>query len=279
MVAAPCSVSAMGALADQDYPTKRIGAGQTGLKPRLELMTPDEPTIRHPWDLSNADAVLLQKDLAGKVIRRDGDNVLRYIAGVDAAYDERRNRQFAAAVILDAEDSFSVVASATAQESVRSAYTPGLLAFRELPTILQAIGKLAGTPDLIVVDGHGVAHPRRFGLACHLGVLLDVPTIGCGKAPLVGTAVQPGPRRGDFTPVVDRGETVGRLLRTQDRIRPVYVSVGHRVALPTACDWILRLAVRYRLPETTRQADQIVRRLKKAYFAGDESRDENRCDP
>lgn len=224
-----------------------------------------KPIIEHPWHLSEADAILLQKSLAHKVVAHDRLKIVRYVAGVDVAYDERCNRQYAAAVVLDARASFFMVESATALESVRSSYVPGLFAFRELPTIIQALGKLRTTPDLIVVDGHGVAHPRRFGLACHLGVIFDIPTIGCSKKRLIGTTEEPGTRRGDYSPLMDQGDVVGRVLRTQDNVKPVYVSVGHFVSLPTACEWILNLSVQYRLPETTRQADQIVRRLKKEH--------------
>jgi deoxyribonuclease V len=221
-----------------------------------------EPLIKHDWDLNTADAILLQNSLAGKVVEQDPLNGVRYVAGVDVAYDERRNLQFAAAVVLDAEASLPMVEFATAREPLRSAYVPGLFSFRELPTIIQALRKLKTAPDLITVDGHGVAHPRRFGLACHLGVMFDVPTIGCGKTVLIGTAGEPGPQRGAFSLLTDRGEVVGRLLRTRDHVKPLVVSVGHLVSLPSACDWILRLAARYRLPETTRLADQIARKLK-----------------
>lgn len=231
-------------------------------------MNLNEPKIEHAWNLSAADAVLLQKSLAHRVVAHDRLNVVRCVAGVDVAYDEGAKRQFAAAVVLDADASFFMIESATAQEPVRSAYIPGLFSFRELPTIIQALRKLKTTPDLIVVDGQGIAHPRRFGLASHLGVMFDIPTIGCSKTRLIGAAEAPGIRRGDYSPLMDRGEVVGRVLRTQDNVKPVYVSVGHFVSLPTACDWILKTAVRYRLPETTRQADQIVRRLKKEFAAG-----------
>jgi deoxyribonuclease V len=237
-----------------------------------------EPLIRHAWDLDEADAIHLQEHLAGKVVAYDHLKVVRYIAGVDAAYDEKRRQQFAAAVVLDAENDFRMVESATAREPLRTAYTPGLFSFRELPTIIQALRKLKSIPDLIVVDGHGVAHPRRFGLACHLGVMFDVPTIGCGKRRLTGTADDPGPHRGAYALLMDRGETIGRVLRTQARVKPLVVSVGHRVSLTTAGDWILRLTVRYRMPETTRRADQMVRRLKKA-FAGGGSRGGAAMDP
>lgn len=221
-----------------------------------------KPLITHDWDLGRADAMLLQQSLAEKVVAHDHLNVVRYVAGVDVAYDERRNRQFAAAVVLDAEASFAMVEFATSCEPLRCAYVPGLFSFRELPTIIQALKRLKTMPDLVTVDGHGVAHPRRFGLACHLGVMFHVPTIGCSKTRLIGTAGEPGPQRGAYSLLTERGEIVGRLLRTRDNVKPLVVSVGHLVSLPTACDWILRLAVRYRLPETVRLADQMARKLK-----------------
>jgi deoxyribonuclease V len=116
---------------------------------------------------------------------------------------------------------------------------------------------------LIVCDGQGVAHPRRFGLACHIGIMFNIPTIGCGKTRLLGTADEPGPNRGDSTPLIDNGKVVGSVLRTQYKVKPVFVSIGHLISLKTACEWIIRLTPRYRLPETTRQADQMVKRMKK----------------
>jgi len=131
---------------------------------------------------------------------------------------------------------------------------------RELPPIALALQQLQITPDLIACDGQGIAHPRRFGLACHLGVLFDVPTIGCGKTRLIGEAETPERHRGAAAPLVDHGEIVGSVLRTQDDIKPVFVSVGHKVSLLTACEWVLRLATEFRLPETTRQTDMRVRK-------------------
>ena len=115
-------------------------------------------------------------------------------------------------------------------------------------------------PDLIVCDGQGYAHPRRFGLACHLGVLFDVPTIGCGKTRLLGEADTPGKERGEITPLIDNNEIIGNVLRTQADVNPIYVSIGHRITLATACEWVLKLSPKYRLPETTRMADQLVRK-------------------
>ena len=217
----------------------------------------------HEWDLSEAKAVELQKKLASKVITHDYNlNCVRYVAGVDVAYDEENNKQFAAAVVLDAK-SFDLIDFSIAHEDVKFPYIPGLFSFREMPTVAKALKKLKKVPGLIVCDGQGVAHPRRFGLACHLGVMFNIPTIGCGKTRLIGDANEPGPNRGDIEPLMDSGKVVGSVLRTQDNIKPLFVSIGHLISLKTACEWIIKLTPQFRLPETTRQADQLVKRLKK----------------
>lgn len=218
-----------------------------------------QQVITHRWDLSESEAQNLQAELAKQVVTRNCLRDVQTVAGVDVAYDKHSNKLVAAVVVLDAH-SLAIVDSATAEDIERFPYIPGLFSFRELPPIAMALKQLTTTPDLIVCDGQGIAHPRRFGLACHLGVLFDVPTIGCGKTRLVGEADEPGNNRGDFSPLIDRGEVIGRLLRTQTGIKPVYVSVGHKVSLPTASEWVLRLATQYRLPETTRQSDQQVRK-------------------
>lgn len=216
------------------------------------------PRISHPWQVSDAEAKKIQTSLAKRVISEDYPGPVRYIAGVDVAYHAHPDDQIAAAVVLKAE-SLEIVDFALAREALTSPYVPGLFSFRELPTIIKALKALKTVPDMIVCDGQGVAHPRRFGLASHLGVMFDIPTIGCGKTKLIGEAEEPGPIRGDRTFLKDGGDIIGSVLRTQDRIKPVYVSVGHLISLETACDWILRLTPRYRLPETTRMADQMVR--------------------
>lgn len=222
-----------------------------------------KPRLVHEWDLSEVQAVELQKKLASKVITDDHNlNCVNYVAGVDVAYDEKNNKQFAAAVVLDA-NSFNLIDSSIAQESVKFPYIPGLFSFREMPTIAKALKKLKTAPDLIVCDGQGVAHPRRFGLACHLGIMFNIPTIGCGKTRLIGDANEPGPNRGDIEPLMDRGRVVGNVLRTQDNIKPLFISIGHLISLKTACEWIIKLTPQFRLPETIRQADQLVKRLKK----------------
>ncbi len=171
------------------------------------------------------------------------------------------SRAVGAVTVLDAE-SLEVVETATALRPVDFPYRPGLLAFREILALLDALGKLKGAaPDVLVCDGYGRAHPRRFGLACHLGVLLDVPTFAVAKTAFVGTFTEPGTKRGEQSDLVDGGEVIGRVLRTRDGVKPVFVSTGHRLGLDAAMDLALRLtASGYRQPETTRQADQACRR-------------------
>ena len=134
---------------------------------------------------------------------------------------------------------------------------PGLLSFRELPAVLDALSQLSVMPDIILCDGQGRAHPRRFGIACHLGVLLDLPTIGVGKTRLVGRHLEPGPERGDWTPLLDHEEEIGAVLRTRTGVKPLYISGGHRVCLRTAIELTLACLTRYRLPETTRAAHRL----------------------
>ncbi|MFC9233022.1 endonuclease V [Streptomyces decoyicus] len=181
------------------------------------------------------------------------------VAGVDVAYDDVRNVVAAAAVALDARTR-AVVDEATAVGQVSFPYVPGLLAFREIPTVLDALARLTSTPDLVVCDGYGLAHPRRFGLASHLGVLTGLPTIGVAKNPFTFRYEPPGPDRGATSPLLDGAEEVGRALRTQKGVKPVFVSVGHRIDLDRACAHTLHLAAAYRLPETTRAADSLCRR-------------------
>ncbi|MCA9546907.1 MAG: deoxyribonuclease V [Myxococcales bacterium] len=200
----------------------------------------------------------LQAAWAPRVEPADRLGEVRWIAGVDVAYPAHGDRVFGGIALLDAQ-SLEVVETVTSSLPDAVPYVPGLLSFRELPPLLACFERLARAPDLIVCDGQGVAHPARFGLASHLGVLLDVPTIGCAKSRFVGRHAPLGPARGDTADLVLDGEVVGRALRTQDGVKPVYVSVGHRVSLDTAVAWVLRLAAAYRQPETTRAADHLVR--------------------
>ncbi|HEX5595777.1 MAG TPA: deoxyribonuclease V [Micromonosporaceae bacterium] len=179
----------------------------------------------------------------------------RTVAGLDVAYAAEGDLLAAAVVVLEAR-TLAVIDAAVATGRPAFEYVPGLFAFRELPALLDAFGQLTTLPELLVCDGHGLAHPRRFGLACHLGVVTGLPAIGVAKTPLVGSWAPPGQRRGSWSPLVDGTETVGRVLRTRDGVKPVFVSVGHRMSLDNASEQVLALTRRFRLPETTRQADR-----------------------
>ena len=219
-----------------------------------------QPVIDHPWNISESEAISLQKDLASQVTSTDQFESIELIAGIDVAYSKASKTLVAAVVVLNAV-SGKLVETVTIQDQEQFPYIPGLFSFRELPPIVKAFEKLSCTPQLVVCDGQGLAHPRRFGLACHLGVIFDIATIGCGKTRLVGEEIEPDSERGSFTYLVDKENIIGATLRTQTGIKPIYVSIGHRISLTTACDWVLKLASKYRLPETTRQADQVVRKV------------------
>lgn len=203
-----------------------------------------------------------QQERLRPLVRANGiaANEVRLIAGVDVAYAKDESIVAGAVVVLDAA-SRQVIESASAVRPVEFPYIPGLLAFREIPALLDALAALSSQPGAIVCDGYGVAHPRRFGLACHLGVLTDLPTFGVAKTAFIGEYAQPGPQRGDWSDLRDRSEIVGRVLRTQRETKPVFVSTGHRIDLDAATELTLALAADYRLPETTRQADRLSRQV------------------
>ena len=205
-----------------------------------------------------------QQALRQRVVAHDRlPDPVRTVAGVDVAYDEASDHLVAAVTVLDAQH-LTVLATATFEGEATFPYVPGLFSFRELPAILRALEKLSAPPDLLVCDGQGLAHPRRFGLACHVGVATGLATIGCAKSRLLGTHAALAPTRGSQTALCDGDEIIGQVLRTQTDKNPVYVSVGHNISLATATAWVLRLAPTYRLPETTRSADQLVRQLQRA---------------
>ncbi|WP_051249976.1 MULTISPECIES: deoxyribonuclease V [Paenibacillus] len=210
------------------------------------------------------EAIELQRELAKKVITEDGLDPIHHVAGVDVAYSKNNDTLIAAIVVLEL-DSLKIVESVVIEDTVQFPYIPGLFSFRELPPIIKAFEKIKTTPQLVVCDGQGLAHPRRFGLACHLGILYDIPTIGCGKTKLSGNFTEPDQHRGAQSPLIDNREIIGNVLRTQKNINPIFVSIGHRISLTTACQWILKLAPKYRLPETTRQADQLVKKTLSLY--------------
>jgi deoxyribonuclease V len=214
----------------------------------------------HDWQVSYREAADLQKQLAGRISleNRLPDDV-RTVAGVDVSYQRRGELFFAAVVVLSFPD-LTVVEESTAANHVSFPYIPGLLSFRELPVVLEAFRSLRATPDLVLVDGQGIAHPRRLGLASHLGLWLDLPTIGCAKSRLCGDHGPPGPARGDKVPLLLDDTVVGTVLTTRERVKPLYVSPGHKIDVNTAADMVLRCAVRYRMPEPTRLAHHLANR-------------------
>lgn len=205
---------------------------------------------------SPAQARRLQELLSAQVVAEDDLGIVRTVAGADAHY--RADHVFAAVVVMGLPN-LAIVESVLVHRPLAFPYVPGLLSFREAPAIIEALRQLSKMPDLLLADGHGLAHPRRFGLACHLGVLAGVPTIGVAKSRLVGTYVEPGIERGAWSPLTYRGEPIGAVLRTQRAVRPVFVSIGHRISLQTAIDFVLRCTGRFRLPEPIRAADRLSR--------------------
>jgi deoxyribonuclease V len=219
--------------------------------------------VSHPWHVDKAQASALQTELASLVVTEDRlPDRIDTVAGVDVAYAEEGSRAFAAIAIYDVA-SQTLGQTVCTEDQVRFPYSPGLLSFRELPVLAAAFEKLSVTPDLVVCDGQGIAHPRRFGLACHVGVVYNLPTIGCAKTRLIGEADEPGWARGSTAPLRIHSNVVGAVVRTRDGVKPLYVSPGHRISTDTACDWIVRLASRFRLPEPIRFADQAVNRMKR----------------
>jgi len=218
----------------------------------------------HPWNVEPRQAAAIQRSLRERLVLSDGlpARGIRLVAGADIALDPREKLGFGGVVVL----SLPGLEEVERQTSVRPLsfpYVPGLLAFREAPVLLEAFERLRSEPDVLMFDAHGLAHPRRMGLACHLGLVLDRPSIGCAKSVLVGSHAELPPQAGAHVPLVHKGETVGAAVRTRDRVKPVYVSVGHRVSLPTAVELTLRCCDGYRVPKPTREADRIVRQLRK----------------
>jgi deoxyribonuclease V len=210
------------------------------------------------WPTTIEDALAVQERLRSRVdVTDDCPELPPTVTGLDVAYGT--GDEIAAAVVTLETAGLTVVEERTHRAKAVFPYEPGLFAFRELPPLLAALDQLDHQPDVLVCDGHGLAHPRRFGLACHLGVLTGLPAFGVGKTRFVGTHASPEASRGSSAPLVDAGEEVGAVLRTQDGVKPVYVSAGHRIDLAHACRLTLALTPRYRLPETTRQADRLSR--------------------
>jgi deoxyribonuclease V len=210
----------------------------------------------HAWDLTPREAIALQTALRDRVVRADRIGEVRRIAGVDVGFEQDGRVTRAAVAVLE-YPGLALVEEVVVRVATTFPYVPGLLSFREAPAVLAAFGEVRVAPDLILYDGQGIAHPRRFGIASHVGLLLDCPSIGVAKSRLVGAHRMPATRRGAWTPLRDAGELIGAVLRTRAGVKPLYVSIGHRVSLETAVRWTLACTTRYRLPETTRWAHRL----------------------
>jgi deoxyribonuclease V len=217
------------------------------------------PPPIHRWSMSPRAAIRLQQRLAGRIRIQPLPGRIRLVAGVDVAFSPDGERCLAGVVVYELMRGV-VIEERLAWRAARFPYVPGLLSFREAPAALAAIRKLRCAPDVFMFDAQGIAHPRRLGLAAHTGLLMDRPAVGCAKSLLCGQYAEPPARAGKYTPLIHRGETVGGVLRTREGVKPVFVSVGHRVTLADAVDVVMRCVTRYRLPEPARLAHQLVTR-------------------
>lgn len=212
----------------------------------------------HNWNLEIADAIALQKELAHKVILEDRVGEVHFVAGVDMAINEEHETARAAVVLLSYPD-LEVVERHVYEEPIRMPYIPGLLSFREAPSVLGAVAQLRQKPDLIMADGQGIAHPRRLGIASHIGLWLDIPTIGCAKSLFVGhyKKDQLGEEAGSWVPLTHSNDIIGAVVRTRTRVNPMFISSGHLISLETSIHYVLNCCRGFKLPETTRLADKL----------------------
>jgi deoxyribonuclease V len=226
---------------------ERGGTGCDGLSPA--------PPV-HPWDVTPAEARAIQERLRDGVGREDDFGPVRLVAGTDVAFEDAGRITRGAVAVLEFP-SLELVEHAVARLPTRFPYVPGLLSFREIPALLEALARLGRRPDLVLCDGQGIAHPRRFGLACHFGVLTGLPCIGVAKSRLIGSHEEPPADKGGRADLFDGDELIGAVVRSRSGVRPLYVSTGHRVGLESAVRYTLACCPRYRLPETTRWADRL----------------------
>jgi deoxyribonuclease V len=214
------------------------------------------------WNLTPRQAMHLQERLRARLILRDWFAPIRFVAGADLAFDPATDWAVAGVIVYQFPE-LEEVERARAWRKLHFPYVPGLLSFRETPVLLAAFKRLRTEPDLILIDGHGRAHPRRFGIACHVGLLLDKPTIGCAKSLLVGHFQEPGPHQGATSPLMLEGMQVGTVLRSRENAKPIFVTQGHRVSLDTAVRVVCQSLDGFRLPKPTREADRYVRELRR----------------
>ena len=207
----------------------------------------------HRWDVTAKEAIAIQQQFREQVIRKDQLKKIKYVAGVDVGFEDNGNITRAAIAVLEFP-SLTLKETSIARLPTSFPYVPGLLSFRELPAVLEALKQLKQIPDLFLCDGQGIAHPRRLGIASHLGLLTDVPSIGVGKSRLTGTYQPVKDERGSWQSLMDKDEVIGAVLRTRKGIKPIYISIGHKICLQTAIDCVMNCTTRFKLPETTRMA-------------------------
>ncbi len=210
----------------------------------------------HPWDVSPKEAIAIQESLLDRVAIRDDFGEVKTVAGVDVGFEENNTITRAAIAVLDVA-TLELMDSAIARRPTTFPYVPGLLSFREIPAVLQAMLELKNPPDLLLCDGQGIAHPRRFGIAAHLGLLTDIPAIGVAKSRLIGTHDEVPQEKGGHVPLMNKGEQIGVVLRTRTNVKPLFISPGHRVGMQSAIRFVMKCTTRYRLPETTRWAHKL----------------------
>ncbi|WP_414512634.1 deoxyribonuclease V [Nostoc sp. PCC 9305] len=211
----------------------------------------------HAWPSTLEEAIVIQETLRDRVITEDRlQEPIQYVAGVDMGFEADGTISRAAVAVLSFPD-LQVIETSLAHRPTTFPYVPGFLSFREIPAVLDALEKIKTTPDIILCDGQGIAHPRRLGIASHLGLLIDMPTIGVAKSRLIGKHEELAETKGSTQPLIYNGETIGAVLRSRTGVKPLYISSGHRISLPTAIDYVLRCTPKYRLPETTRIADKL----------------------
>ena len=219
--------------------------------------------MQHPWDLSVTEAVALQQRLREQVRLEPLQKEIRYVAGADISFNKDSDTVYAGIVVLELPSLTEAARSLVVAET-KFPYVPGLLSFREIPALLLAWEKLTLKPDVLIVDGHGIAHPRRLGIASHMGLLIGTPTVGCGKSRLTGRYDEPGNEPGDTSPLWDRREQIGTVVRTKRNVQPVFVSPGHAITFAESVQLVLRCVTKYRLPETTRLVHNAVNDLRRA---------------
>jgi deoxyribonuclease V len=210
---------------------------------------------RHSWQVTTKQAIAIQTELAGEISRVGNVTSPRFIAGVDISLN-RFNKMGTGAVVVLSYPGLEIAEIQVVTDRVNFPYVPGLLSFREAPLLLKAFEKLMIIPDIVLVDGQGIAHPRRCGIASHLGLILKIPTIGCAKSRLCGEHEIPDAEAGSYAELLDNGEVIGAVLRTRDGVKPLYISIGHMIDLPSAIKWVMACCRGYRLPEPTRLAHQ-----------------------